>query len=203
MYEYRSNVCGQNRTNDSLDSAEICATFGNNGVKSTITPPSPAPPSTYHPSSIKQLSHTSTLHLYNNHIHTMFRSVILRAPLRAASFALARPSVVIRPAPIALARGYAASAGLAKDDISSRVLEVMKTFEKVDGGKVGPVLVLVRIFNPAAKNCESVQVYNLTKLVAIPNCRFHLGSRIGLARCCRGRHGYRGGVWRRDPRCRG
>jgi NADH dehydrogenase (ubiquinone) 1 alpha/beta subcomplex 1 len=34
-------------------------------------------------------------------------------------------------------RGYAASAGLSKDDISSRVLEVMKTFEKVDGGKVG------------------------------------------------------------------
>jgi NADH dehydrogenase (ubiquinone) 1 alpha/beta subcomplex 1 len=38
------------------------------------------------------------------------------------------------------ARGYAASAGLSKDDISSRVLEVMKTFEKVDGGKVGQLL---------------------------------------------------------------
>ena len=68
----------------------------------------------------------------------MFRSVILRAPLRAATFAATRPSAAIRPAPIALAlaRGYAASAGLAKDDISSRVMEVMKTFEKVDGGKV-------------------------------------------------------------------
>lgn len=72
--------------------------------------------------------------------NTMFRSVILRAPLRAASFALARPSAALRPASITLARGYAASAGLAKDDISSRVLEVMKTFEKVDGGKVGPYL---------------------------------------------------------------
>ena len=66
----------------------------------------------------------------------MFRSVILRAPIRAATFALARPAALVRPAPIALARGYAASAGLAKDDISSRVMEVMKTFEKVDGGKV-------------------------------------------------------------------
>lgn len=68
----------------------------------------------------------------------MFRSVTaLRAPLSAA---IARPAAVAfaRPAPVLLARGYAAAAGLSKDDISSRVLEVMKTFEKVDGGKVGP-----------------------------------------------------------------
>jgi hypothetical protein len=34
-------------------------------------------------------------------------------------------------------RGYADAAGLSKSDIEGRVMEVMKTFEKVDGGKVG------------------------------------------------------------------
>jgi NADH dehydrogenase (ubiquinone) 1 alpha/beta subcomplex 1 len=70
----------------------------------------------------------------------MFRAALpaLRSSLPAARFALARP-VARAPAPIVAAkwRAYSAAAGLSKDDISSRVMEVMKTFEKVDGGKVG------------------------------------------------------------------
>jgi hypothetical protein len=76
------------------------------------------------------------------YIYTMFRSAILRAApsFRVASAPLLRPTIVAaaRPVALTLTRGYAASAGLSKDDISSRVLEVMKTFEKVDGGKVCP-----------------------------------------------------------------
>jgi hypothetical protein len=90
---------------------------------------------------------TTTYHLepYTHtliYIYTMFRSAILRAApsFRVASAPLLRPTIVAAARPIALTltRGYAASAGLSKDDISSRVLEVMKTFEKVDGGKVCP-----------------------------------------------------------------
>ena len=69
----------------------------------------------------------------------MFRTAIAKAApsFRVASAALIRPTLSFaRPALTLSARGYAASAGLSKDDISSRVLEVMKTFEKVDGGKV-------------------------------------------------------------------
>jgi len=70
----------------------------------------------------------------------MFRTAIAKAApsFRVASAPLIRPTLSFaRPALTLSARGYAASAGLSKDDISSRVLEVMKTFEKVDGGKVG------------------------------------------------------------------
>ncbi|WWC70941.1 acyl carrier protein [Kwoniella pini CBS 10737] len=35
-------------------------------------------------------------------------------------------------------RNYAAAAGLSKDDITSRVLDVLKSFEKVDGTKLSP-----------------------------------------------------------------
>jgi NADH dehydrogenase (ubiquinone) 1 alpha/beta subcomplex 1 len=69
----------------------------------------------------------------------MFRTAIAKAApsFRVASAPLIRPTLSFaRPALTLSARGYAASAGLSKDDISSRVLEVMKTFEKVDGGKV-------------------------------------------------------------------
>lgn len=68
----------------------------------------------------------------------MFRSAI--PALRVVS----RSALAVRPSPVVLAirqpiaiRTYAASAGLSRSDIESRVMEVMKTFEKVDGGKVG------------------------------------------------------------------
>lgn len=78
----------------------------------------------------------------------MFRTAILRsAPsFRIATTPLIRPALTFaRPTLTLASRGYAASAGLSKDDISSRVLEVMKTFEKVDGGKVCPSLSSHRI----------------------------------------------------------
>ncbi len=71
-----------------------------------------------------------------------------------------RGQQLLRQTPASLKwRGYAAAAGLSKEDISSRVMDVMKTFEKVDGGKVGaspytfsalrPVIELFpRVFHP-------------------------------------------------------
>ncbi|WVQ96510.1 acyl carrier protein [Kwoniella sp. CBS 9459] len=65
----------------------------------------------------------------------------LRLRAGAAPLALARaPLASVRPAPASAFqyRGYAAAAGLSKEDITSRVLDVLKSFEKVDGGKLSP-----------------------------------------------------------------
>lgn len=79
----------------------------------------------------------------------MYRSAlpVLRSlPIRTHTFTplLLRPtaqSLLRLSTPISLnIRGYAEASGLTKDDISSRVMDVMKTFEKVDGGKVGLTL---------------------------------------------------------------
>lgn len=97
----------------------------------------PLPPSIYQSITIYTL-YPIHLHLYPTTIK-MFRTAILRsAPsFRIATTPLIRPALTFaRPTLTLASRGYAASAGLSKDDISSRVLEVMKTFEKVDGGKV-------------------------------------------------------------------
>ncbi|SPO20474.1 probable ACP1 - mitochondrial acyl-carrier protein [Ustilago trichophora] len=51
-----------------------------------------------------------------------------------APMALARPAIMTpRFAPV---RFYAASAGLSKSDIETRIVDVLKTFEKVDPSKV-------------------------------------------------------------------
>ncbi|ODO05101.1 acyl carrier protein [Cryptococcus wingfieldii CBS 7118] len=68
----------------------------------------------------------------------MFRSLPL---LRAARPALTAPALrALRPQPAfkpALAlRPYSAAAGLSKEDITKRVLEVLQDFEKVDATKL-------------------------------------------------------------------
>lgn len=67
----------------------------------------------------------------------MFRSAIptLRVVSRSA-LASARPAPLAFARQPIVARTYAAAAGLKRSDIEERVMEVMKTFEKVDGGKV-------------------------------------------------------------------
>ncbi|KAI5450880.1 mitochondrial acyl carrier protein [Naganishia albida] len=67
----------------------------------------------------------------------MFRAAIpaFRAVARSSVIA-ARP--VAQTQRIAGQRWYAASAALDKEQITSRVLEVLKGFEKVDGGKLTP-----------------------------------------------------------------
>lgn len=67
----------------------------------------------------------------------MYRAALALRPMARSAIMRAAPAPIARLAqPIAI-RSYAAAAGLSKDQISERVLEVMKTFEKVDGGKVG------------------------------------------------------------------
>lgn len=63
-------------------------------------------------------------------IHTV---AMFRLALRAAPRAIVRPAVAAR-APVAF-RAYSAAA-LTKEDVTSRVLDVLKSFEKVDGAKV-------------------------------------------------------------------
>ncbi|WOO76838.1 Acyl carrier protein, mitochondrial [Vanrija pseudolonga] len=63
----------------------------------------------------------------------MFRLALRAAASPARAAVLARPAVAARPA----FRAYSAAA-LTKDDITSRVLDVLKSFEKVDAAKLTP-----------------------------------------------------------------
>jgi hypothetical protein len=70
--------------------------------------------------------------------HTLYK--MLRAILPTLRTALPRPVVaraIALPARPQAIRFYAASSGLNKDDITKRVMDVLKEFEKVDGVKVG------------------------------------------------------------------
>lgn len=57
---------------------------------------------------------------------------MFRLALRAA------PRVAVRPAAAPLAARAYSAAALTKEDITKRVMEVMRSFEKVDQGKVRP-----------------------------------------------------------------
>lgn len=66
---------------------------------------------------------------------SLFRAA-LRTPLRSRSV-LSVPRTVPRALPFFLQRAnFAAASGLSKEDIQTRVLDVMKSFEKVDPAKV-------------------------------------------------------------------
>ncbi|KAL1413155.1 mitochondrial acyl carrier protein [Vanrija albida] len=63
---------------------------------------------------------------------------MFRLALRAAATpARARAAALARPAAVPAFRAYSAAA-LTKEDITSRVLDVLKSFEKVDAGKLTP-----------------------------------------------------------------
>lgn len=66
-----------------------------------------------------------------------FRSVfnVARAARVAPVAASARSAAFARPAFVY--RSYSAAAGLSQSDIQTRVLDVLKSFEKVDAAKVG------------------------------------------------------------------
>jgi hypothetical protein len=66
-------------------------------------------------------------------LKTASRSAAARAtaPIASSSF---RQSAA--PSILSLSRSYASGGGLGKDEISGRIMEVLKSFEKVDGGKV-------------------------------------------------------------------
>lgn len=88
--------------------------------------------------------HSRTDHLIYFSIASPSRNMFRTLPLlRTARTALRQTApVALRPQPLALtlrplaARGYAAAAGLSKDDITVRILDVLKSFEKVDSSKV-------------------------------------------------------------------
>ena len=87
--------------------------------------------------------HPSPISLHLVYIMTAFRLALKSIP-RATSSSLVRPTPLLLRAPISrtipqplLVRGYAASAGLTKDDIKARIMEVMRDFEKVNAAKVG------------------------------------------------------------------
>ncbi|KAH8087943.1 acyl carrier protein-like protein [Filobasidium floriforme] len=66
---------------------------------------------------------------------------MLRAILPTLRTALPRPVVaraIALPARPQAIRFYAASSGLNKEDITKRVMDVLKEFEKVDGVKLSP-----------------------------------------------------------------
>ncbi|KZO96057.1 acyl carrier protein [Calocera viscosa TUFC12733] len=64
----------------------------------------------------------------------------LRAPAVLPAVRFAAPSTAkaarFVPLTFAYARAYSSGGALSKDDITGRVMEVLKSFEKVDGGKL-------------------------------------------------------------------
>ena len=77
-------------------------------------------------------------HIHTSHhllCPTMLRSIL--PTLRATALrATALPTTSVSAASLNRWRAYSAAAGLSRSDIQSRVLDVLKSFEKVDGGKV-------------------------------------------------------------------
>jgi hypothetical protein len=79
----------------------------------------------------------SPIHTTSHHLlcPTMLRSIL--PTLRATTLrATALPTTSVSAASLNRWRAYSAAAGLSRSDIQSRVLDVLKSFEKVDGGKV-------------------------------------------------------------------
>ncbi|WRT67966.1 acyl carrier protein [Kwoniella shivajii] len=71
----------------------------------------------------------------------MYRSIpVLRSALPSLRLkATSSIAKTLKPQAVTFQyRSYAAAAGLSKDDISSRVLDVLKSFEKVDSTKLSP-----------------------------------------------------------------
>lgn len=69
----------------------------------------------------------------------MFRTALLRSARAAASRAVARPAPIARIAiptaaprfaPAAI-RSYSAGAGLSKDEVQGRIVDLLKSFDKV------------------------------------------------------------------------
>lgn len=66
--------------------------------------------------------------------HTAINSIFKTASRAAAAYQAPRP--VIRIAPVIFTRLYSASASLSRSDIESRVLDILKGFDKVEPSKV-------------------------------------------------------------------
>jgi NADH dehydrogenase (ubiquinone) 1 alpha/beta subcomplex 1 len=70
--------------------------------------------------------------------------------IRLAARSLARPRLAFAAAPriqnsVPWRAGFSAAAGLTKDDIKKRVIEVLKGFEKVEPSKVLSAMFLTRL----------------------------------------------------------
>ena len=101
----------------------------------------------HRPSSIT--ASASLLHLYNLQFN-MMRTAVLRCARQASIRAsrpvsqsilrptLALPSKVGRVAAIPSIRFYSAHAGLAKDEVEGRILDLLKNFDKVRGSPQSP-----------------------------------------------------------------
>ncbi|KAI8575808.1 hypothetical protein K450DRAFT_260002 [Umbelopsis ramanniana AG] len=67
-------------------------------------------------------------------LRTSAFSAIFKTASRVATYQVAQPAA--RLSPIAVGRFYSAGAGLDRSDIESRILEILKGFDKIDPSKV-------------------------------------------------------------------
>lgn len=67
-------------------------------------------------------------------LRTSAFSAIFKTASRVATYQVAQPAA--RLAPIAAGRFYSAAAGLDRSDVESRILEILKGFDKIDPAKV-------------------------------------------------------------------
>jgi NADH dehydrogenase (ubiquinone) 1 alpha/beta subcomplex 1 len=69
-------------------------------------------------------------------LRTSAFSAIFKTASRVATYQVAQPAA--RLSPIAVGRFYSAGAGLDRSDVESRILEILKGFDKIDPSKVMP-----------------------------------------------------------------
>lgn len=67
-------------------------------------------------------------------LRTSAFSAIFKTASRVATYQVAQPAA--RLSPIAVGRFYSAGAGLDRNDIESRILDILKGFDKIDPSKV-------------------------------------------------------------------
>ncbi|KAH8551454.1 acyl carrier protein-like protein [Umbelopsis sp. PMI_123] len=67
-------------------------------------------------------------------LRTSAFSAIFKTASRVAAYQVAQP--VARLSPVAVGRFYSAGAGLDRSDIESRILDILKGFDKIDPTKV-------------------------------------------------------------------
>jgi hypothetical protein len=70
-------------------------------------------------------------------LRTSAFSAIFKTASRVATYQVAQPAA--RLSPIAVGRFYSAGAGLERNDVESRILEILKGFDKIDPAKVNLV----------------------------------------------------------------
>lgn len=88
------------------------------------------------PSSLQPQPHSHPAAMFRVALKSISRSAIPKTAPVAARQSLIQPTGLARSSAVVAQRTYASGGGLSRSEIESRVLDILKSFEKVNGGKV-------------------------------------------------------------------